>query len=107
MGLFPWIFYSLALVANPLFAGCVTPSSIPPSLWSKVDQNLTFAQIQKSPDRYVGHLVLLGGEVTSTTQFQGGTWIQVLQLPLYAYEAPWWDQVHFRGKHSCHLDGVP
>ena len=87
-----WMLCGLAFVVTILCSGCITPSYVPPSLWSEVDQDLTFAQIQQSPDRYVGHLVLLGGEVASSTQFQDGTWIQVLQLPLYGLEAPWWDR---------------
>jgi starvation-inducible outer membrane lipoprotein len=98
---------SLAFVADTLIVGCITPSYIPPSLWSEVDQDLTFTQIQQSPDRYVGHLVLLGGEITSTTQLHGDTWIQVLQLPLYGLEAPWWDRTTSEGSFLATRKGSP
>ena len=81
-----------------LLAGCATPSFIPPLLWSQVDQDLTFADLQRSPDSYVGKLVLLGGEVISTRQVEKNTWIEVLQLPLYASEAPWWDRETSEGR---------
>ncbi len=47
-----------------------------------VDPDLTFAILNKDPERHVGRVVILGGKVIKSELKGGKTWIEVWQLPL-------------------------
>ena len=43
---------------------------------------VSFQELQKNPDAYLGKVVILGGVILSTTVKQGETLVEVLQQPL-------------------------
>jgi len=49
---------------------------------STVDNSISFPALQQSPDAYKGSVVLLGGQIISTTVKANETWVEVLQKPL-------------------------
>ena len=49
---------------------------------SDVDKSISFPALQQSPDAYEGRVVLLGGQIISTTVKANETWIEVLEKPL-------------------------
>jgi len=68
---------------------CASSSSvIPEALESRVDKQLSFAQILQNPDSYNGKWVLLGGEVLHAQSVEDGTRFEILQLPLNEWEQP-------------------
>ena len=44
--------------------------------------SISFQEIQKNPDAYMGKVVILGGRIISTMVKKGETWVEVLQQPL-------------------------
>ena len=56
--------------------------TVPDAIEPQVDQSVTFKQLKKSPDTYLGRVLTLGGEVLSAKLMKEGTRIEVLQLPL-------------------------
>lgn len=44
--------------------------------------SVSFQELQKNPDAYLGKVVILGGVILSTTVKQGETLVEVLQQPL-------------------------
>ena len=44
--------------------------------------SISFQDIQKNPDAYIGKVVILGGRIISTTAKKDETWVEVLQQPL-------------------------
>lgn len=86
------------MAAALLLPGCVSTSEIPASLQTQVDQTLTFSQLKESPPSYKGRVVLLGGEVLNAKRLKEGTRIEVLQLPLDAYQAPQMDRTLSQGR---------
>ncbi|TAL08837.1 MAG: hypothetical protein EPO02_11670 [Nitrospirae bacterium] len=53
-----------------LLASC---STIPSEFTKQVDQNLTFADAKRAPERYRGKVLLLGGTVSERTDLPGAT----------------------------------
>lgn len=51
-------------------------------LREKADKELSFADLLKDPDRYVGRFVILGGIIVSSSNTEEGTYIEVVQNPL-------------------------
>lgn len=62
--------------------GCNRYDVIPDQLEKQVRKNVAFNEIETSPSSYKGQLVVLGGEILSTTRLADKTQIEVLQLPL-------------------------
>jgi outer membrane lipoprotein len=48
----------------------------------QVDERLTFTEVQRDPDRFIGKKVLWGGVIMETTNTQAGTLIKVRQANL-------------------------
>jgi starvation-inducible outer membrane lipoprotein len=55
---------------------------IPPSLATQVDWNLSFPEIRRQPEAYVGRVVALGGIVTHIDAVDAGYRLIVMELPL-------------------------
>ena len=56
---------------------------LPPDLKDKVDEHVSFLQLKASPLSYTGRLIVAGGMVlTAKPLKQGGTRIEILELPL-------------------------
>jgi outer membrane lipoprotein len=54
----------------------------------ELDPEITFQKLLKDPDRYKEKVVLLGGQIVSTTVKEGETWVEVLQKPLNSQQEP-------------------
>lgn len=70
------------------FSAACTPKIIPDDILEKVDQDLTFEAILDQPDRHLGKIILLGGEIIEIRNLQENTEIEILQKPLDAGRAP-------------------
>jgi outer membrane lipoprotein len=81
-----------------LLAGCASTSIIPEPLEQQVDKGLSFSQVLESPDSYRGKVVVLGGEVLKAKALQGGTQLEVLQLPLDNDQGPVTDRMESKGR---------
>jgi outer membrane lipoprotein len=81
-----------------LLAGCASSSIIPEPLEQQVDKGVTFNQVIESPDSYRGKMVVWGGEVLKAKALQGGTQLEVLQLPLSGDEGPVTDRMESKGR---------
>ena len=57
-------------------------SAIPKESLKQVDPEITFQGLMKDPDRYKGKVILVGGQIISTTMREGESWVEVLQQPL-------------------------
>lgn len=70
-------------------AGCAGTSVVPPDLQGKIERHVSFQQINASPLSHRGKLVVVGGTVLAVKPLkQGGTRIEVLQLPLASDDEP-------------------
>ncbi len=54
----------------------------------EADSKITFQVLLQDPDRQKGKVVLLGGEIITTTVKEGETWVEVLQKPLDSDQKP-------------------
>ncbi|MEK6745311.1 MAG: Slp family lipoprotein [Nitrospirota bacterium] len=70
----------LLAVAVIISAGCAPPFS--KELLDKLEKNITFAAVQKEPERYTGKLLMVGGTIVDTKNLKEGSRIEVLQKPL-------------------------
>jgi outer membrane lipoprotein len=77
-------FFTISLVG--LLSACA-PVISKQSL-REVDAGLTFQELIKDPDRHKGKVVLLGGQIVTSTVRDGETWVEVLQQPLNWQERP-------------------
>jgi len=72
-----------AAVASLWVVGCTGVSVVPSDLKDKIDREVSFRQVKASPLSYKGKFIVVGGTVLSVKPLkQGGTRIEVLQLPL-------------------------
>lgn len=76
----------LFIVTVLTLQGCA--SVISKGTIQEVDPNLTFEQVLKDPDAYVGQMVLFGGTIIRTDNVTGQTRIFVLQRPLGFRDEP-------------------
>lgn len=88
----------LSLAMLVILAGCASSSIVPASFDSQIDKGVTFDQIRESPDSYRGKVVLLAGEVLKAKAFQGGTQLEVLQLPMADDQGPVTDRMESKGR---------
>ena len=88
----------LAIGLLVVTAGCASTRVIPESLEPQVEKTVSFDQIVASPDSYRGKVVLLGGEVLKAKATEGGTQLEVLQLPLDDEEEPGVDRLQSKGR---------
>ena len=64
--------------------GC--SSVISKSVLKSVDRSITFQDLQRNPDQYVGKMVLLGGQIAGVTVKKEETLVEVVQKPLSGEE---------------------
>ena len=57
-------------------------SAIPKESLRQVDPEITFQGLIKDPDRYKGKVILVGGQIVSTTVRESESWVEILQQPL-------------------------
>jgi len=57
-------------------------SAIPKESLKQVDPEITFQMLIKDPDRYKGKVVLVGGQIVSTTVRESESWVEILQQSL-------------------------
>lgn len=86
------------MVMLVVLAGCASSTVIPEPLESQIDKGVTFDQIRESPDSYRGKLVVLAGEVLKAKALQGGTQLEVLQLPMDDDKGPVTDRMESKGR---------
>jgi outer membrane lipoprotein len=70
----------LVLAAMSLLAGCA--HVISKEVLREVDTSVSFVQLSKDPEAYIGKTVLFGGDVIETQNLSGKTLVVVLQRPL-------------------------
>ncbi len=78
------VFFIIGLMA--LLSACA--SVISPQGLREADPGVTFQVLLQDPDRQKGKVVLLGGEILTTTVKEGETWVEVLQKPLGSDQRP-------------------
>jgi len=66
--------------------GCA--ESISDKFLKQVDNNITFEQLIKNPDQYIGNSVLLGGVIISTQNKNDGTLLEIYQTELNSSGEP-------------------
>ena len=69
-----------SFLAATLLIGCSPP--FPRELLDRIDMAVTYAELQKAPERFTGKLLMLGGTIVDTKNLKEGTRIEVLQRPL-------------------------
>ena len=69
----------------PLLWGC---SVIPPEARKEADLSVSFPELQKDPDFYLGRMVLLAGMITKVESLDDQTELEVLQRPLKREDLP-------------------
>ncbi len=80
---------ALAAAAMSLWiAGCGGTPVVPSELQENIDRDVSFRQVSASPLSYKGKLIVAGGIVLSVKLKQGGTQIEILQLPLASDHEP-------------------
>lgn len=89
-----------------LLDGCGTSGFVvPESLEPQVDPSLSFQQLLASPDSYQGKMVVVGGEVLKATRTEGGTVLEVLQLPLEDGQKPVRERTESQGRFLARQEG--
>jgi outer membrane lipoprotein len=71
-------FSTIALMVFTVACG----SAIPKESLRQVDPGITFQGLIKDPERYRGKVILVGGQIVSTTVHESESWVEVLQQPL-------------------------
>ena len=57
-------------------------SAIPKESLRQVHPEITFQGLIKDPERYKGKVILVGGQIVSTTVRESESWVEILQQPL-------------------------
>jgi outer membrane lipoprotein len=78
-----WFVWGLAAL---LGAGC--SHALSPAVRQQIDTTLSLTQLRTSPEAYKDRIVMLGGEILSTSNLPEGTLLEVLQKPLDATDRP-------------------
>jgi len=76
----------LLIISIAAAFGCV--AAIPYELTKDVDRNITFENVMKDPDTFMGKKVVFGGEIIETRVLKEGTQVEILQKPLDYYDVP-------------------
>jgi outer membrane lipoprotein len=87
-----------------LATGC---SPFSKAIRQQVDEGLTFAEVLRTPDRFIGKKVLWGGVIIETINTQDGTFVKVRQADLDFETRPKdldTSQGRFLVRHSGFLD---
>jgi outer membrane lipoprotein len=77
----------LALWATFLVWGCAT-TPISEQALKQADPGITFSELIKDPEKYRGRVVLLGGQIVTTTVKEIGTSVEVVHKPLDGQHRP-------------------
>ena len=72
--------FVLSLTLLFLASACAAPPISKPTL-GLVDQGITFEELARDPDRYVGRYLLLGGSIAAVRNHAGGSELEIVQLP--------------------------
>jgi outer membrane lipoprotein len=78
-----WFVWGLAAL---LSAGC--SHALSPAVRQQIDTSLSLIQLRMNPEAYKDRIVMLGGEILSTSNLTEGTLLEVLQKPLDATDRP-------------------
>ncbi len=78
---------TFSIICSMVFAAACA-SAIPKESLKQVDPEITFQGLIKDPERYTGKVILVGGQIVSTTMREGGSWVEVLQQPLDGKQRP-------------------
>ena len=81
-----------------LALGCVGYQVVPDSLEPKLNRDVRFKQVFDAPESHRGKMVAWGGEVLSARRVDGGTRMEVLQLPLTDDLHPTSERARSRGR---------
>ena len=71
-------FFTIGLMVFATACG----SAIPKESLKQVDPEITFQMLIKDPEGYKGKVVLVGGQIVSTTVRESESWVEILQQPL-------------------------
>lgn len=86
-------------VITLLLGGCGSSGFVmPDALEPQVDPSVSFQQLLASPDSYQGKMVVVGGEVLKASTADGGTVLEVLQLPLDEGQRPARERTESQGR---------
>jgi outer membrane lipoprotein len=89
----------VVVVAGLWVAGCAGTSIVPPELQERIERKVSFQQVKVSPLSYLGKIIVVGGTVLSVKPLkQGGTRIEVLQLPLTSDDEPYGRLMDSKGR---------
>jgi len=81
------ILWGICLTVMALtWTGCLSPIS--KSVRKQVDTKISFKEIRKDPEKFIGERVLLGGEIISSRNTTQGTLLYVLQKELDYRDKP-------------------
>ena len=69
-----------------LVTGCT--SVLSETVMRESDPDISFTDLKKAPDSFVGKMVILGGSIIRMTQDETGSLLEVLQRPLDTNMAP-------------------
>lgn len=82
-----------------LLGGCGSSGFVvPESLEPQVDRSVSFQQLLASPESYQGKMVVVGGEVLKAATAEGGTVLEILQLPLDEGRRPARERTESQGR---------
>jgi outer membrane lipoprotein len=76
----------LTLWTTLLVWSCATPIS--EQALKQSDPGILFGELVRDPEKFKGKVVLLGGQIVSTTVKEGGTSVEVVQKPLDGQHEP-------------------
>ena len=65
---------------------CMHPISKP--IRKEIEKDISFEQLRKDPDAFIGKIVLLGGEIIKTQNKKDGTELEILQKRLDIWSRP-------------------
>ena len=89
-----------------LLGGCGTSGFVVPEpLETQVDPSLSFPQLLASPESFQGKMVVMGGEVLKASTTDGGTVLEVLQLPLEEGQKPARERTESQGRFLARQEG--
>jgi outer membrane lipoprotein len=74
-----WLIFGTFFLAASLLGACAPFSK---DIMRRVDPTLTFAEIQKDPQRYLGKVVLWGGVIVETENRKDETLLKVMRTEL-------------------------
>lgn len=71
-----------------LMSACASYQVVPAHLEDRIQKDLSFEQIEQSPDTYKGRTVLWGGKVLNVMHTEGETRVEILHVPLDRVHRP-------------------